>query len=93
MFKKSVRSFASAAEAVTSLSISHAMTMLPLSWIRFFTQEDSLNESEEYYDADNGGQVWSSGKYFFDASGESNLVESGYGPPEATGFVGPTEAI
>ena len=54
-------------------------------------KEDPLDEREEYYNTDDGGQEWSSGKYFFDASDGSNLTENGYGPPEATESVGPTE--
>ena len=69
-------------------------TLLTLSGVvDFFAREDPPDEREEHYDADDGGRDWSSGECFVDASDGSNLAESGYGPPEATEFVGPTDSI
>ena len=42
----------------------------------FFTREDPLDEPKNYHEADNGGQDWSLGEGFFDASDASNLAES-----------------
>ena len=69
------------------------VTLLELSKVvNFFTQEDPLDKREEFYNADDKGQDWSSGKYFFDASDGPNLAESNYWPPEATEFDGPTKS-